>query len=74
MNFREKKMDQEKKMNEGDFLKLFLKHENALRVFARSLLPSWRNVDDIVQEASIVMWEKLDQLDGEDGFFPGVKQ
>ena len=66
-------MDQEKKMNEGDFLKLFLKHENALRVFARSILPSWRNVDDVLQEASIVMWEKLDQLDSEDGFFPWGK-
>ena len=66
-------MDQGKKVKEADFLKLFLKHENALRVFARSLLPSWRNVDDIVQEASIVMWEKLDQLDGEDGFFPWGK-
>ena len=66
-------MDRETKVKEADFLKLFLKHENALRVFARSLLPSWKNVDDVLQEASIVMWEKLDQLDSEDGFFPWGK-
>ena len=29
--------------------------------------------DDVLQEASIVMWEKLDQLDDEDGFFPWGK-
>jgi RNA polymerase sigma-70 factor, ECF subfamily len=66
-------MDQNTELKEADFLKLFLKHENALRVFARSILPSWRNVDDVLQEASIVMWEKLDQLDGEEGFFPWGK-
>lgn len=53
-------MDRETKVKEADFLKLFLNHENALRVFARSLLPNWKNVDDVLQEASIVMWEKLD--------------
>ena len=37
-------------MKDGHFLKLFLKHENALRSFARSLLPSWSNVDDVLQE------------------------
>ena len=66
-------MDQDKKLQEADFLRLFLKHENALRAFTRSILPSWKNVDDVIQEASIVMWEKLDQLDSEDGFFPWGK-
>ena len=60
-------------MKDGHFLKLFLKHENALRSFARSLLPSWSNVDDVLQEASVVMWEKFDQLESEDGFFPWGK-
>lgn len=66
-------MDQDKKIKEADFLKLFLKYENSLRAFARSLLPCWTNVDDVLQEASVVMWEKLDQLDSEEGFFPWGK-
>ena len=66
-------MDQENKIKEADFLKLFLKHENALRAFTRSLLPCWTNVDDVLQEASVVMWEKLDQLENEEGFFPWGK-
>ena len=66
-------MDNNKKLKEADFLRLFLRYESAFRAFTRSLLPNWANVDDVLQEASIVMWEKLDQLDSEDGFFPWGK-
>jgi len=55
------------------FMKLFLQHENALRAFARSILPDWQSVDDVLQEASIVMWNKLDQLESEEGFLPWGK-
>lgn len=61
------------KLNESSFMKLFLKHENALRAFARSLLPNWESVDDVLQEASVVMWKKLDQLDDDSGFLPWGK-
>ena len=54
-------------------MKLFLKHENAFRAFARSLLPNWESVDDVLQESSVVMWKKLKQLDNEDGFLPWGK-
>lgn len=54
-------------------MKLFLKHENAFRAFARSLLPNWESVDDVLQEASMVMWKKLDQLEDENGFLPWGK-
>ncbi len=33
------------KLTEVDFMRMFLKHENALRAFARSLLPDWDAVD-----------------------------
>ena len=61
------------KLDEKSFMKLFLKHENAFRAFARSLLPNWESVDDVLQEASVVMWKKLDQLDDESGFLPWGK-
>jgi RNA polymerase sigma-70 factor, ECF subfamily len=60
-------------LTEGDYMRLLLRHENALRAFARSLLPSWDAVDDVIQDASIVMWQKLGKLDDEHGFLPWGK-
>ena len=60
-------------LSEREFMRLFLKHEPALRAFARSLLPDWDSVDNAIQEASVTMWEKLSQLRDEDGFLPWAK-
>ena len=60
-------------LTEVDFMRMFLKHENALRAFARSLLPDWDAVDDVLQDASVIMWQKLSQLEDEDGFLPWGK-
>jgi RNA polymerase sigma-70 factor (ECF subfamily) len=54
-------------------MRLLLRHENALRAFARSLLSSWDAVDDVIQDASVVMWQKLGQLEDEKGFLPWGK-
>lgn len=54
-------------------MRLFVKHEPALRAFARSILPDWNFVDDALQEASVTMWEKLGQLRDEQGFLPWAK-
>ena len=48
---------------ESDFLRLFLKHEAALRAYVRMQIPTWDGVDEVIQEASIVMWKKFGQLD-----------
>ena len=50
-------------------MRLFVRHERDLRVFARTMLPNWPAVDDVLQEASVVMWKKLHQLEKEDDFF-----
>jgi len=50
-------------------MRLFVRHERDLRVFARTLLPNWPAVDDVLQEASVVMWKKLHQLEKEEDFF-----
>ncbi len=63
-------MDEEK---EAEFMGLFVTHEPELRAFLRTLLPSWEAVDDVLQEASVVMWKKLDQLEDEEGFLPWAK-
>ncbi|MGB7325871.1 MAG: sigma-70 family RNA polymerase sigma factor [Rubripirellula sp.] len=65
--------DPSRAISEGEFMRLFLKHEPALRAFARSILPNWNAVDDAIQEASVTMWEKLGQLRDEEGFLPWAK-
>ena len=60
-------------LTEADFMRLLLQHENALRAFARSLLPDWDAVDDVLQDASVIMWQKLGQLENEHGFLPWGK-
>lgn len=66
-------MRESKQIAEGDFLRLFVKHEEALRAFARVLLPTWEAVDEVLQEASVVMWKKLAQLDAQENFLPWAK-
>ncbi len=55
------------------FLRLFVRHEQALRAYARVMVPTWEAVDDVIQEASVVMWRKLDQLDSHENFLPWAK-
>lgn len=55
---------------QADFDRLFLRHEKEFRYYARSLLPSWDAVDDVLQSASMIMWRKMDQIDDEEGFRP----
>jgi RNA polymerase sigma-70 factor, ECF subfamily len=58
---------------EPDFMRLFVAHERQLRAFARTLLPTWEAVEDVLQESSVVMWKKLDQLEDDSGFLPWAK-
>ena len=62
-----------RKPAEGDFMRLLMRHEPALRAFARSLLPGWDLVDEVIQEASLTLWHKFDQLEDEAGFLPWAK-
>ncbi len=60
----------ESELSETEFLALLVKHEPALRAYARSLVPNWELVDEAIQEASITLWQKQAQLQGTDGFVP----
>ncbi|MFG0334453.1 MAG: sigma-70 family RNA polymerase sigma factor [Maioricimonas sp. JB049] len=44
------------------FLRAFTTHEPAIRAFVRRLVPSRSDADDILQEVSIVLWEKFDEF------------
>ncbi len=41
------------------FLRLFTAHEQAVRAFVRRLVPTRADADDVMQEVSIVLWEKF---------------
>ena len=47
---------------------LFYCHEQDLRRFIRSLLPTWTDTDEVVQQTAIVIWRKFDQFDPETNF------
>ena len=42
--------------NNEDFLKLFLKHESGLKAYIRSCVIRPEEVDEIMQEVSLVAW------------------
>lgn len=41
------------------FLRAFTTHEAAVRAFVRRLVPSRADADDVMQEVSVVLWEKF---------------
>jgi len=44
------------------FLQLFIRHEPELRAFVRASLPRSNDVDDVMQEVSLVAWKKFASL------------
>lgn len=45
------------------FVKLFTRHEQGLRAFVRSLVFSWDDVDEIMQNTGVVLWRKFGDFD-----------
>jgi RNA polymerase sigma-70 factor, ECF subfamily len=43
------------------FLRLFLQNERRLYAYILTLLPNRADADDLLQEASLVMWDKFDE-------------
>jgi RNA polymerase sigma-70 factor (ECF subfamily) len=50
------------------FLRLFLQNERRLYAYILTLLPNRADADDILQEASLVMWDKFDENEPPDDF------
>lgn len=46
-----------------EFVRLFVAHEGRLRAFVRALLPSWADVDEVMQETSLVAWRKFGRFE-----------
>lgn len=50
------------------FVRLLMEHEGRVRGFLRGLLPSWNDVDEVIQQASIVAWRKFPEFDRQTNF------
>jgi len=50
------------------FLRLFLQNERRLYAYILTLLPNRADADDVLQEASLVMWDKFDERQPPDDF------
>lgn len=45
------------------FVRLVMKHEPRVRSFLRGLLPTWHDVEEVAQEASLIAWRKFDDFE-----------
>lgn len=45
-----------------EFVRHFARHEGELRRFLASFIPSWGEVDELLQQTAIVIWKKFDQF------------
>ncbi|MDF7825367.1 sigma-70 family RNA polymerase sigma factor [Pontiellaceae bacterium B12227] len=52
------------------FIMQFTRHERQIRYYIASLVTNKSDVDDIMQEASSLLWKKYDQFDPERPFLP----
>ena len=49
----------------GRFITLFAQSQSALFSYILSLLPNWTEAEDVLQQTSLVLWEKFDSFDPE---------
>ncbi len=49
----------DRSLGEEDFIALIVRHEWRVRAFIQTLLPLDADVDDLMQEVSVVAWQKL---------------
>ena len=66
-------MDSNTQDKGSQLLQLFARHNRELRAYSRLILPSVDPIDDVMQEASVVIWDKQEQLRHEDEFLPWAK-
>ncbi|MEM1295892.1 MAG: sigma-70 family RNA polymerase sigma factor [Verrucomicrobiota bacterium] len=55
-------------VNEEQFIGLFVRYEAELRAFALTLIPQPAEADDLLQEACISMWRKIETLESEQAY------
>ncbi len=49
-------------------MRLLVRHDRPIRAWLRASLPTMNDVDEVMQEVSVVAWRKFDQLDDPENF------
>lgn len=49
--------------NSSDFIRLLTAHQPALRGLVAAMLPGSQDIDDILQDTNVILWEKRDKYD-----------
>ena len=52
------------------FARLLIANERQMRTLVRSMIPGCRDVDEIIQDASVAMWRKFEEYDVDRPFGP----
>ena len=50
------------------FLRLYVQHEEALRGFVRSLVPTLEDAREVMQEVAAALWRKFEEISSPDDF------
>lgn len=58
----------EKSTNYETFVRLLVEEESAVKTYVRRLVPTWHDVEEVVQQTSLIAWKKFDELDDIDRF------
>jgi RNA polymerase sigma-70 factor (ECF subfamily) len=61
-------MDDCERQRHDQFLRLYVEHEEALRGFVRTLVPTREDAREVMQEVAAVLWRKFDELLSADDF------
>jgi RNA polymerase sigma-70 factor (ECF subfamily) len=54
--------------NGENFIRFYSKYEGQIRAYLRSLLPTWDDVDEVIQNVAVVLWKKIEQFDPDTEF------
>lgn len=46
-----------------DFVRLLQQHERQIATYIHSLVPSWADAEDVLQETSVRLWEQFDRFE-----------
>ncbi len=49
-------------------MRLLIEEESAVRAYVRRLVPTWHDVEEIVQQTSLIAWKKFNELDNHERF------
>ena len=58
----------EKSSNYETFVRLLIEEEPAVKAYVRRLVPTWHDVEEVVQQTSLIAWKKFDELDDTNRF------